>query len=248
MRTTRPFVPTSMSALESRLVLSVMAPSAGAQAAEVRHAPVHLSSAEVAQSNASEAAFGLGTTATLRSGTAVAEQRTTSYSDGSTQTDSLLTVPNLANNTTTTYETISLRHNGGTEKIVDTESFSGGVLPFSGNNNTHNLTVTLPNGSTETETYNEVIAGRKTTVVGTIHEADGDVETWTSVKTRTGPTTTTNKTITEPDGTVGQQKVVTTRQGDLDSSTTVTTRVPAEDSFTRVSYATDVTRTQPPST
>ena len=63
-------------------------------------------------------------------------------------------------------------------------------MPFSGNDNTHTLKITLPNGSTETQTYHEVITGRKTVVNGTTQEANGGVETWTSVKIKIGPTTT----------------------------------------------------------
>ena len=120
MRASRQFVPTSMAALEGRLVLSVVAPSAGGHAAEFR--PVRLSPAEIAQSNASNVPFGFGASETIQSGFSVAEQLTTKYSDGSTQTESLLKVPNPANNTVTSYETINLRNNGGTEKVVDTES------------------------------------------------------------------------------------------------------------------------------
>ena len=71
--------------------------------------------------------FGLSVSDTIQAGLPVAEQLTTKYSDGSTQTESLLKVPNPANNTVTTYETINLRNNGGTETVVDTESFSGGT-------------------------------------------------------------------------------------------------------------------------
>jgi hypothetical protein len=245
MRTSRKFVPTSMSSLEGRVVLSAMAPATAAgAAAEIR--PVHLTSAEVAQSNASEVGSGFDTGDTLRSGISVAEQRTTSYNDGSTETESLLTVPNLSNNTTTTYETINLRHNGGVETVVDTESFSGGSQPLSGTDNTHNLTITLPNGSTETETYHEVITGHKTVVTGALQDAGGGVQTWTAVKRKFGPTTVTTKMITEPNGSVEHQKNVTTRVGDLDSTSSTTTFLP-DSSIQRSSSVTNVTRIQPPS-
>jgi hypothetical protein len=59
-----------------------------------------------------------------------------------------LCLPNPANNTVTTYKTINLRNNGGTETVVATESFSGGTKPFSGVDDTHTVTITLPDGST----------------------------------------------------------------------------------------------------
>ena len=243
MRSSRRFVPTATAALEGRLVLSVVTPSVG-HAAEIRS--VRLSSAEIAQSNASDVSFGFGISESLRSGFSTAEQLTTSYSDGSTQTETLVKVPNLTNNTVTSYETINLRNNGGTEKVVDTESDSGGVVPLSGNDNTHNRTITVPNGSTETQTYHEVITGHKTVVNGTTHEANGGVQTWTAVKIKSGPTTTTNKTITEPDGSVEHQKIITTDRGKFDSTTiTITTR--PDGSIQRSSSATNVIRIQPPS-
>ena len=243
MRASRQFVPTSMAALEDRLVLSAVVPSAGGHVAEFR--TVRLSPAEIAQSNASEIPFGFGVSETLQSGYSVAEQLTTTYSDGSTQTESLLKIPNLASNTVTSYETIHLRNNGGTERVVDTESVTGGSVPLSGTV-THNLTITLPNGSIETQTYTEVITGRKTVVNGTTHEANGGIETWTAIKIKIGPRTTTNKTITEPDGSVEHQKIITTDQGIDDSTTTTTTTLP-DGSIQRSSSATNVIRVQPPS-
>ena len=245
MRASRKFVPTSMPALEGRLVLSAVAHVAGGHAAEFR--TVRLSSAEIAQSNASDVPFGFGPSETLQSGFSVAEQLTTKYSDGSTQTESLLKVPNLANNTVTSYETINLRNNGGIEKVVDTESFSGGGVPLSGNDNTHNLTITLPNGSTETQTYTEVITGHKTVVNGTTHEANGGIQTWTAVKIKIGPMTTTNKTITEPNGSIEHVRSVTTDRGELDSTSSTLTTQPADAAILWSSSATNVIRVQPPS-
>ena len=227
-------------------VLSVAAPTA-----EVR--PVRLSQAEIAQSNASEIPFGLGTSETIHSGSPVAEQLTTRYNDGSTQTESLVEVPNIANHSVTTYKTINLRNNGGTETMVDTETFSRGrlaadgiIIPFTGTDRTHNITTTLPNGSTSTETETELITGPKTVVNGTINEASGGVEIWTAVKIKTGPTTVSNKTIREADGSVEHQKITTTKRGEFDSTVTTTTILP-DGTVQRSSSATDVTRVQTPS-
>jgi hypothetical protein len=55
MRASRRFVPSSIPALEGRVVLSQMGPHAGSLAAELR--PIRLPSTEIAQSNASEQYF-----------------------------------------------------------------------------------------------------------------------------------------------------------------------------------------------
>jgi hypothetical protein len=244
MRATRRFIPSSIPCLEGRVVLSQMAPHAGSLAAELR--PIRLPSAEIAQSNASEQSFPNSVSDTIHTGQPVAEQVTIKYSDGSTQTESVRKVPDPANNTVTTYKTINLRNNGGTESVVDTESFSGSTTPFSGVDNTHTITTTLPNGSIQTQTIHEVITGDKTIQNGTINEPGGGIETWTSVGVKRGPTTSTNKTITEPNGTVEQQKTVTTHYGQLDSTATGTTRIPSKDTIEYTSSATDVIRVQPP--
>jgi hypothetical protein len=239
MGVSRHFRPSLLPALEVRVVPSQM----GLHSAKSE--PVKLTPAQIAESNASEASFGLSVGETLQAGLPVAEQLTTSYSDGSTQTESLLEVPDLTNNTVTSYKTINLRNGGGTETVVDTESFSGGTTPLSGTNNTHTITITLPNGSTESETYHEVITGNKTVISGTLDEATG-VETWKSTKLKHGITTTTSKTIIEPDATVKFLNSTTTRHGDFDSTTTTKTRIPAQDEVENTSAATNVIRVQPP--
>jgi hypothetical protein len=243
MLASRRFVPSSVPALEGRVVPSHLIANAGGIAAELR--PVRLQSAELAQSNASEHSFSQSVSNAIHNGQPVTEQVTTKYSDGSTQAQLVVRMPNPANNTVTTYKTVSLRNNGGTETVVGTESFSGGTTPFSGVDNTHAVTITLPNGSTESETYQDVITGNTTNETGSIDEANGGVETWTSVIVRHGPKTTTNKTITEPNGTVEQQKIVTTRHGKLDSTATTTTRTPSTNSIVYSSSATNVIRSEP---
>jgi hypothetical protein len=237
-------------ALEGRVVLSAITAAipqliAYDRAHGVNVQRVGLSQAEIAQSNASDAPFGLSPSDTIHEGMPVAEQVTTTYNTGSPQTESILEVPNASNNSVTTYKTIHLRNNGGTETVVDTETFSGGTAPFSGTNNTHTITTTLPDGTIETETENEVITGPKTVESATIHEANGNVENWTSVRIKHGATTTTNKTITEPNGTIEHQRTVTTHHGDLDTTSTGTTSRPGEVLLS--ASATNVIRVQPPS-
>lgn len=239
-RASRRFVPGTMFGLESRMVLSAMASTGAA-------APVRLTDAQVAQSNASERSFGHDTTETLRSGTDVAEQKTIRYNDGSAETESLLLVPDLAANSVTTYETVNLRDNGGTQHVVQTETYSGGSQPLSGNNNTFQISITKPNGSIETETYREVINARKTVLTGSIQEPGGGIETFTTDRLENGPRTIANKLITEPNGTQEQQQSITIRRGDLDSTSTTSTTNMTTKSTTTTSSATDVTRVQPTS-
>jgi hypothetical protein len=249
MRRSRSFRPFAPMPLEVRAVPSAMPAVITQLVAHDRKLGVdvhrvNLSPHEVAQSNASDVQFGLSPSDTLRAGQPVAEQLTTTYNIGSPQTETLIKVPNSSNDSVTTYRTIQLRNNGGTETVVDTETFSGGAILLSGTNNTHTVTTTLPNGSIQTETENEVITGDKTVINATIHEADGGIETWTAISVKHGPKTTENKTITEPNGTIEHQKIVTTRVGDLDSTTQTTTTSPG---LILVSAsATHVTRVQPP--
>ena len=208
--------------------------------------------AAIAQSNASDVPFGFGTSETLQSNIPVAEQETITYNDGSTQTESILEIPNTADNTVTTYKTIDLRNNGGTETVVQTEAYSpgpptvyGATIPFLGDHRTFTITTTLPNGSTETETEAKVIMGHKFTESVTIDKPSG-VETQSVVEFKNGPTTTAKKTIVETDGSVEHQKTVTTDRGEFDSTTTTTTILP-DGTVQRSSSATDIIRVQPPS-
>ncbi len=205
---------------------------------------VNLSREEVAQSNASDAQFALSPSDTLRAGQPVAEQLTITFNVGTPQTETVVKVPNLSSNSVTTYKTIQLRNNGGTQTVVDTEAFSGGSVPLSGRTNTQTITTTLPNGSIQTETQNDVITGNKTAISGTIHEANGGIEAFTAVSIKHGPKTTETKTITEPNGTIERQKIVTERVGDLDTSTQTTATTPGQ--ILVSASATNVTRVQPP--
>ncbi len=250
MRPSRSFRPSAPTALEVRAVPSAIPAAITQLIAHDRRdgvdvQPVSLPRAEVAQSNASDAQFRIGPSDSIHAGQPVAEQLTTSYSTGTPQTETLLKVPDPSNNSVTTYKTINLRNNGGTETVVDTETFSGGIIPFSGTDNTHTVRTTLPNGTVQTETEHEVIVGHKTFINATIDEANGGVETWSGVSIKHGKTTTEDKTITEPNGTIEHQKIVTTNVGSLDSTKKTTTTLPGE---IEVSLsATNVTRVQPPS-
>ena len=166
MRPSRSFRPPPPVALEGRVVPSAMTSVitqlvAHDQKLGVAVQRVGLSPAEIAQSNASDIPFGISTSDTIHMGLPVAERVTTTYAVGTPQTESLLEVPDLANNTITTYKTINLRNNGGTETVVSTETFSGGTTPFSGTDNTYKITTTLPSGSVQTETESEMIDGAK---------------------------------------------------------------------------------------
>jgi hypothetical protein len=240
-----------MPELEGRVVPSQVGAGGAAHAAEVR--PVTLTRSEIAQSNASAAHYGMDTTEALQSGFSVAEDVTTRYNDGSTRTESVLEVPNIADSTITTDKTVNLRNNGGTETIVQTETFSSAIprpgttpLPFSGNTRTYTITTTLPDGATETETETEVFKGAKSFINGTIDEAGGGVETSTEVNTHEGPKTISNRTIHLPDGSVEHSTVITTKRGDLDETTMTTTTLP-DGKIQRTSSATNVILVLPPS-
>jgi hypothetical protein len=251
MRKSRVFRPSAMPELEVRVVPSQVVPGGAAHAAEVR--PVALTRAEIAQSNASAVALGFSPTEALQSGFTVAEQVTTRYNDGSTQVAAVVETPNIANNTITTAKTVDLRNNGGTETVVQTETFSTGIpgvgnkpIPFTGNDRTYTITTTLPDGATQTETETEVFKGTKSFINETIDEAGGGVETWTAVNTHQGPNTTSYRTYHLPDGSVEHKKVITTLRGDLDETMMTTTTLP-DGKIQRSSSAVNVIVIQPPS-
>jgi hypothetical protein len=233
--------------LEGRVVPSQVAP----HGAEVR--PVTLTASEIAQSNASEVSYGGAPIEALQSGSPVGEDVSTRYNDGSTQTETVLETPDIAAGTITTDKTVELRNNGGTETVVQTETFSTGIprpgntpLPFSGNVRTYAITTTLPDGSIQTETETEDFKGARSYIDATIDEANGGVETWTGVNTHEGRTTVSNRTYHLPDGSVEHRKIVTTKRGDLDETTTTTTTLP-DGQIKRSSSAVDVILTAPPS-
>ncbi len=253
MRPSRSFRPSLPVALEDRVVPSSLTGNVTTALAQLvsqvrKHGisvqRVGLSAVQLAQSNASDNSFAAPKQETLQSGIPVAERKTIIYATGTPQTESILEVPNLSNNTLTTYKTINLRNGGGTETVVDTESFSGGTIPLAGTNNTHTITTTDPDGFVQTETENEVITGNKTVANATIHEASG-TQTWTSVSIKRGPITTENKTITEPNGRIEHQKTVTTHRGLFDATAMERTVSPGEILLSPT--ATDVMRVQPPS-
>jgi hypothetical protein len=251
MRRSRPFRPSSMLELEARVVPSQVAPGGAAHAAEVR--PVTLTRAEIAQSNASEVAYSVTPTEALQSGFSVAEDVTTRYNDGSTRTASVLEVPNIADSAITTDKTVNLRNNGGTETVVQTETFSTGIpgvggkpIPFTGNTRTYTITTTMPDGEIQTETETEVFKGDKSFINGTIDKAGGGVETLTEVNTHEGPKTVSKRTDDLPDGSVEHSTVTTVKRGDLDETTMTTTTLP-DGKIQRTSSATNVILVLPPS-
>jgi hypothetical protein len=251
MRKSRLFRPSAMAELEVRVVPSQFVPGGAARAAEVR--PVTLTRAEIAQSNASAVALGFSPTVALQSGFPVSEQVTTRYNDGSTQVASVVETPDIADGTITTAKTVDLRNDGGTETVLQTETFSTGIpgvgnqpIPFTGNERTYTITTTLPDGATQTETETEVFKGAKSFSNSTIDEPGVGVETWTGVNTHQGPTTVSNRTYHLPDGSVEHRKVITTLRGDLDETTMTTSTLP-DGKTQRSSSAVDVILILPPS-
>jgi hypothetical protein len=251
MRKSRLFRPSAMPELEGRVVPSQVVPGGAAHAGEVR--PVTLTRAEIAQSNASAVALGFSPTEALQSGFPVTEQVTTRYNDGSTQVASVVETPDVADNTITTDKTVDLRNNGGTETVVQTESFSTGIpgvgnkpIPFTGSARTYTITTTLPDGATQTETETEVFKGARSFINGTIDEAGGGVKTWTAVNTHEGPKTISTRIYHLPDGSVEHMKVSSVKRGDLDETTMTTVTLP-DGKIQRTATAVDVILIPPPS-
>ena len=94
---------------------------------------------------------------TLAAGNPVFEEITTRYSNGSTQTEARQITPDKASNTVTTSKTINLRNTVGQEQVVNVATTTGQVT-------NHNITISLPDGATETETKTELNQGEKDTV------------------------------------------------------------------------------------
>jgi hypothetical protein len=232
-------------------MLSQVAPGGAAHAAEVR--PVSLTPAELAQSNASAVQYAITPTDALEAGDTVDEDVTTTYNDGSTQTETVQEVPNIADSTITTDKTIDLRNNGGTETVVSTETFSPGIpragatpIPFTGNTRTYTITTTMPNGTIQTQNETEVFKGSKSYINETIDEASGGVETWTGVNSHYGPKTVSQRTYQLPNGSIEHRTVTTINRGDLDHTSMTTTRLP-DGKIERTSSATNVTLVLPTS-
>jgi hypothetical protein len=207
MRPIRKFQPPPPVTLEDRVVLSLVSYSS------------HKKPAAVVRPANSEPGFPQNIADTLAAGNPVYEKVTIHNSDGSTQTETRLIRPDLSNATVLTTETIQLANNGGTEQYTD---FAYTV----GSTTTHDISITLPDGSLENKTITDQVNGNTANIHGTVALPAGDVQTISGTKVTRGPQTITNKTITNPDGSMEQERVVVVHHGELNSTTTTTTTQP----------------------
>lgn len=167
---------------------------------------------------------GLDIAQTVQAGKPVYEEITTNFSDGSSQYETKLIVPNKSANTITTTRVINLRNNLGNEKIVDVATTAG--TNSTGTTINHNITTTLPGGATETETETELVESGKTLLKGTITLPGGSLKTFTTTVTTMGNKTTIDQTTTDPEGFSTQTNSVVTVKSELSQRTTSTTLYP----------------------
>ncbi len=239
MRSSRRFAALAfaLESLEARVVLSHVAPVVGHPlAAEVQTGTASVPGAPAP--GASQAGLGMDMSAATQAGYTVYQQRTTHYSDGTTQIDDRLTVPNPNQNGTTTTDWISLRNGSGVEKMVTVATKAGNVI-------TDNMTTTLPNGSVRTSVRTFTSEGRQTAINDTINPPTGGVETVTGTKTQRGHTQVVSQSINESDG-VHQSHSVIINPNQYHQIETTTTTNPQGVSQT-LKENTTIERLAPPS-
>ena len=160
----------------------------------------------------------------LNAGSPVSETSTTTFSDGATQIDDLLIVPNTSTGTVTTTKTINLA-DGETEKVVDVATISGNTIK-------HIVTTTLPDGSIQTKQETDVTKGDETIIKGTVSIPGAGIQTISGTNVQSGSASVTTETITNPDGKVYHDRIVITLTGPLSQSETNTTLGPDGSSST----------------
>ncbi len=216
----------SLDPLESRVVLSQFgAVYPGLAAAEVG-------------AQAASSSFPMSEKLSLKLGIAVEDAITTKFADGSTQTETRLITPDLANNTTTTTETINLRDNGGTQQVTDVASSKGNVT-------TQAVTTTGPGSSTTVEAVTDIRIGDKTLFWATVNPQSGGQVRISGTVAAVGPTSTTDETTTQPDGTTSKSHIVDVLHGSVLQSTRAKTTTPFGPTTTTTSVTT-FDRLQPP--
>ncbi len=154
----------------------------------------------------------------LSAGSPVSETRTTTLSDGATQTALLLIVPDIVTDTVTTTKQIHLA-DGETDKVVDVATISGSTI-------SRTVTTTLPDGSIQTKEETDVTKGEETTIKGTVTTPGIGTQTISGVNVQNGSESVTTETITNPAGNVYHDRIVVTHTGPLSQSETNTTRGP----------------------
>ncbi len=255
MRPSRAFRPASMLALEGRVVLSqVLNPAASlsnldrppANVAQTLTPADMVPGAPAAPTGGNTFPLSIG--GTLEVGLPIYEQRQTLYTHPATvQLVDELIAPNPSPGGYTTTEWISLKNNGGNEKVVNVKTVSGNTvtnqitttLPngtvqtevetavASGNVTTHTNITTLPSGTVDTNTYTDVQEGNKELIEdGSSSSSDGYLETYSGVAHTVGDKTTTHETYTQSGAVVKCTTTVVTSLGDSGSNETILTTQP----------------------
>ena len=204
--------------LEARVVLSHGDVLGGAHAAmgaqgspaEVTAAPVVVATA---QQPGSSGPLSADVDNTLRSGTPVYESVTTQFHElhtVSTQYEDRLVVP-TSPTSQMTYEWIQLPNSGGLEKVVENTNWQA-------NPNQESMTITFPDGETETKAIATLWHGKTATINETIDDPGGGVETMVGIEVKKPGQTTYNETLTEPSGEALQRKIIINKHGQWNQS------------------------------
>jgi hypothetical protein len=241
MKRSRQFRPAAPAELEERVVLSHFALIPQHSTHIKNPTTVVESAAQLALTGPTKGSVGFFSSdiaGTIKAGQPVFEEITTTFSNGTTQNENRLIVPDPGTGTITTTRTINLRGGGGFEKITD-------VATTKGSTTTHNETTVLPNGSFETTIETDLVKGNKTLTKGTVYLPGGSTETYTATVTTSGNLTTTDKTITEPDGSVNHYHIVTTSTDEFSSSSTATDNL-ADGTTATSKSITNILRLTPP--
>jgi hypothetical protein len=123
------------------------------------------------------------------------------------QTELRLTVPTASNATTTT-ESINLPGGLGVANIVDLSTRQG-------NTTTENITTTLPDGSTTTDTVIQNTHGRTTSIEGWLTTPGVGIETTRGKSVQSGKKMTTSEVIHTPDGETDHERTVLVQSSEL---------------------------------
>jgi hypothetical protein len=210
MKRSRKVLLDALCSLEYRVVPShggSLGTAAGAHrsTAEVTAAPVIVATAP---QPGSSGPFSADVDSTLHSGNPVYESVTTQFDQLrglSTQYEDRLVVP-TGPTSQMTYEWIQLPNGGGLEKVVENTNWQA-------NPNQENVTITFPDGETETKSIATLWRGNRATITETIDDAGGGVETLVGTEVKKPRKTSYNETLTEPSGEALQRKIIINKHG-----------------------------------
>jgi hypothetical protein len=186
--------------------------------AEVSASPVIVAGAPQPRSSGP---FSADVDSTLNSGNPIYESVTTQFHQlhsSSTQYEDRLVVP-TGPTSQITYEWIQLPNGGGLEKVVENKTWQA-------NPNQENVTITFPDGETETKSIATLWEGKRATITETIDDAGGGVETLVGTEVKKPRETNYNETLTEPSGETLQRKLIIHEHGQWNQTEMETTNQP----------------------